>query len=132
MVDTAGMLIDLSHPITEGMVTYPGLPSPRITTHLTRDAAEEHYGPGIRFHIGVVELCTNTGTYLDVPFHRYDDGYDLAELDLERVAGVPGIVLRRGERTIELDGALEGCAGKAVLVRTDHSEIGRASCRERV
>jgi arylformamidase len=113
------MLIDLSHPITEGMVTYPGLPTPRISAYLDRDAAEEHYGAGVRFHIGVVELCTNTGTYLDVPFHRYDDGYDLAALDLARVAGVPGVVLR-GEATIEL-GALAECRDKAVLIRTDHS-----------
>lgn len=71
----------------------------------------------------MVSLCTNTGTYLDVPFHRYDDGYDLAALDLERVAGVPGVVLdRRGERTVDLAAAdLEGCAGKAVIVHTDHS-----------
>lgn len=114
---------DLSHPITEGMVTYPGLPTPRITTHLSRETAEEHYGPGIRFHIGIVELCTNTGTYLDVPFHRYDDGYDLAALDLERVAGVPGVVLdKRGQQVVELtDADLAGLAGHAVLIRTDHS-----------
>ena len=117
------MIFDLSHPITEGMVTYPGLPTPHIATHLGRDAAEEHYGPGIRFHIGVVSMCTNTGTYLDVPFHRYDDGYDLAALDLGRVAGVPGVVLDgRGERIVHLSAAdLVGRAGHAVLIRTDHS-----------
>ncbi len=116
-------LIDLSHPITEGMQTYPGLPVPIIGTHLSRDAAEEVYGPGIRFHIGLITICTNTGTYIDVPFHRYDDGHDLAALALERVANVPAVCLdRRGERAIELtDDDLHGLAGSAVLVRTDHS-----------
>ena len=60
-------LVDLSHRITHGMVTYPGLPTPSIGTHLSREAAEGIYGPGITFHIGLITMCTNTGTYLDVP-----------------------------------------------------------------
>ena len=117
-------LIDLSHRITDGMVTYPGLPVPIIATHLSRDSAEKVYGPGITFHIGVVTMCTNTGTYLDVPFHRYADGHDLAALPLERVAGVPAVCLdRRGIATIDLaPDELGRLAGHAVLVRTDHSE----------
>jgi kynurenine formamidase len=117
-------LIDLSHRITEGMVTYPGLPVPVVGTHLSREAAEQVYGPGITFHIGIVTMCTNTGTYLDVPFHRYADGHDLAGLPLWRVAGVPAVCLdRRGIETIDLaPDDLAGLAGHAVLVRTDHSE----------
>lgn len=106
------------------MVTYPGLPVPSVRDHLTREAAEEIYGPGITFQIGVVEMCTNTGTYLDTPFHRYADGHDLAGLALERVAGVPGVCLdRRGVTEIDLEAAdLGGLAGHAVLIRTGHSE----------
>jgi arylformamidase len=117
------VLVDLSHVITDGMVTYPGLPAPVIGTHLSREAAASIYAPGTTFHIGMIEICTNTGTYLDVPFHRYADGYDLSGLALERVAAVPGVVLdRRGVETIVLHPAeLEGLAGHAVLVRTDHS-----------
>jgi kynurenine formamidase len=120
---TGPVLIDLSHRIADGMITYPGLPAPEIGTHLSREAAEELYGPGITFHIGLLTLCTNTGTYIDVPFHRYADGHDLADLALEQVAGLPGIVLdRRGIETIEIaEGDLAGLAGHAVLVRTDHS-----------
>ena len=116
-------LVDLSHRITDGMVTYPGLPVPEIGTHLSREAAEDVYGPGITFHIGLVTMCTNTGTYLDVPFHRYADGHDLADLALERVARRPAVCLdRRGQTTIDLDaGELQDLAGSAVLVRTDHS-----------
>lgn len=116
-------LIDLSHRVTEGMVTYPGLPVPTIGTHLTREAAEEIYGPGVTFTIGMITMCTNTGTYIDVPFHRYADGHDLADLQLERVAGVPGVCIDRvGERSIDLDASeLVGLAGHAVLIRTDHS-----------
>ena len=115
--------IDLSHRITDGMDTYPGLPGPVIGTHLSREAAEEAYGPGVTFHIGMIEICTNTGTYLDVPFHRYADGHDLAELSLQRVAAVPAVCIdARGTTAIDLaDVDLGSLAGHAVLVRTDHS-----------
>jgi arylformamidase len=117
-------LVDLSHDITEGMETYPGLPTPVIGDHLTREAAIEVYGEGNTFHIGLVTMCTNTGTYLDVPFHRYADGHDLTGLPLERVADVPAVCLDlRGGRTVDLGtDDLEGLAGHAVLVRTDHSD----------
>jgi len=116
--------IDLSHEITDGMTTYPGLPEPEIGTHLSREAAEEIYGPGITFQIGLVTICTNTGTYLDVPFHRYADGHDLTGLALERVAAVPAVCLdRRGVQAIELGATdLNGLAGHAVLVHTGHAE----------
>ncbi len=116
--------IDLSHVITDGMVTYPGLPAPKIGSHLTREAAEEIYGPGITFQIGLITICTNTGTYLDVPFHRFADGHDLTGLALERVAAVPAACFDRvGEPSIDLTASeLEGLAGHAVLIRTDHSQ----------
>jgi len=115
--------VDLSHVIEDGMETYPGLPVPRVIDHLGRDAAEEIYGPGMTFHIGVVTVCTNTGTYLDVPFHRFADGHDLTGLALDRVADVEAVCLdRRGVSAIDLaDVDAATMAGKAVLVRTDHA-----------
>lgn len=114
--------VDLSHVITEGMETYPGLPVPIIQDHLSREAAEEIYGPGITFQIGLVTMCTNTGTYLDVPFHRFADGHDLTELALERVAAVPAVCIdATGVTAIDLaDVELDELAGHAVLIRTGH------------
>lgn len=86
-------LIDLSHDITEGMITYPGLPGPRTSSFLTRADSAAHYAEGTTFDIGMVELCTNTGTYLDTPFHRYADGHDLSGLDLARCADLPAVVI---------------------------------------
>lgn len=116
-------LIDLSHEIHDGMVTYPGVPAPRIGTYLSREASEALYQPGVTFHIGMITICTNTGTYIDVPFHRFADGYDLAQLPLARVAMVPGVCLdRRGIAAIDIaPDELHGRAGHAVLIRTDHS-----------
>ncbi len=116
--------IDLSHDITAGMVTYPGLPAPRIADHLSRRAAEQIYGPGLTFQIGMVTMCTNTGTYLDVPFHRFADGHDLTGLDLASVAAVEALCIDQvGVTAIDLaDVDLTDAAGRAVLIRTGHAE----------
>lgn len=81
-------VVDLSHPIRAGLVTYPGLPSPVIEPHLTRQASRAHYAPGTEFAMDVIRLIGNTGTYLDSPFHRYADGDDLAGLDLSTLVGL--------------------------------------------
>lgn len=121
MEDGAHHLVDLSHPISDGMITYPGLPGPELSDHVTRAAAEEHYGPGVTFHIGRISMVANTGTYVDSPFHRYAGGVDLAGLSLDRLADLDGVVIDRttGRRGVEVDD-LSGVevAGRAVLIRT--------------
>ena len=115
-------LVDLSHSITDGMSTYPGLPGPKIGEYLSRSASRRHYAPGVEFHIGAVEMVGNTGTYLDVPFHRYPDGYDLDGLALERIAGVPGVCLAGAGPALSL-GLVSGIEleGRAVLFATGWS-----------
>jgi kynurenine formamidase len=110
--------VDLTHPIRDGMVTYPGLPTPRFTTVLSREDSRERYAPGVEFHIGSAELCTNTGTYLDTPFHRYPDGYDLSQLPLERCALLPAVVVSTGGGPLNADALPDDLAGVAVLVHT--------------
>lgn len=115
--------IDLSHEVHDGMVTYPGLPAPRIGPVLTREASRDHYAPGTEFDISTIEMCSNTGTYLDTPFHRYPDGHDLAGLPLERCADLPAVVLdatRAGQEIREehLSGAVARLRGAALLVHT--------------
>ena len=121
--DSGRTFVDLSHSVTEGLQTYPGLPAPHIFEHLDREAAQAIYGPGVTFTIGMITICSNTGTYIDVPYHRFADGHDLTGLPLHRVASVPGICIDcRGINSIGpehvADRALAGCA---VLFRTDHS-----------
>jgi kynurenine formamidase len=91
-------LIDLSHEIEHGMVTYRGLPAPIIGDWLSRDASRARYAPGTTFQIGKIDLLANTGTYIDAPFHRYDGGKDVADYPLEAVADLPGTVIRATER----------------------------------
>src|ERR1700687_3872390 len=86
-----GTLIDLSHTVEHGLVTYKGLPAPIICDYLSREASRKLYAPGTEFQIGKIEMLANTGTYLDSPFHRYADGKDLSQLALEKLANLPAI-----------------------------------------
>ena len=121
-------LVDLSHVVTDGMVTYPGLPGPEVDAHLSHEASRAHYGEGTTFHIGRVRLVGNTGTYIDAPFHRYPDGDDVAGLPLELVAGLEGVLVeapeeaREGGRGVGPELVRErDVRGKAVLVETGWS-----------
>ena len=115
-------LVDLSHTVEHGMITYKGLPAPVISDHLSREMSREHYAEGTEFHIGRIEMVANTGTYLDSPFHRFETGRDLSELPLESLADLDGLVVNavaaRGRAVT--GAAFEGLdvRGKAVLVRT--------------
>ena len=114
-------LIDLSHTVEHGMITYKGLPAPIICDFLSRETSKKHYADGTTFHIGKIEMVANTGTYIDSPFHRYADGKDLSELTLESIANLESLVFRAdpGERAIG-PGLFSkaGVSGKAVLVHT--------------
>ncbi len=112
-------LVDLSHAVEQGTLTYPGLPAPTITDYLTRDESRRIYAEGTEFHIGRIEMVANTGTYVDAPFHRYAEGRDLADLPLESVADLPGVVVEaagRGTGAAAFAG-LE-VRGTAVLIHT--------------
>jgi arylformamidase len=118
-------VVDLSHPIRAGLITYPGLPAPVIEPHLTRADSRQKYPPGTEFAMDVITMIGNTGTYLDSPFHRYADGRDLAGLDLESLVGLRAEVFHLTEdwsperRGIGPD-ALAGreVRGAAVLLHT--------------
>jgi kynurenine formamidase len=118
-------IVDLSHPIRAGLVTYPGLPAPTITPHLTREDSRARYAPGTEFAMDVIHMIGNTGTYLDSPYHRYAAGPDLAGLDLSSLVGRRAEVFhledawdgsRRGIRSSTL--ADRDVRGAAVLLHT--------------
>jgi kynurenine formamidase len=114
--------IDLSHTVESGMITYKGLPAPLVRDHLSREQSRTVYQAGTEFQIGRIDMVANTGTYLDTPYHRYADGYDLAALPLERVSDIPGLVVRvLGSQSRAIDWqnfAATPVRGRAVLVHT--------------
>lgn len=118
----ARRLVDLSHVIEDGLVTYPGLPAPHVCDYLSREASREHYEAGTEFQIASIEMVANTGTYIDCPFHRYADGADLSQVGLPAFTDLEGIVVRAGHGN---DGAIDASffrnrelRGRAVLVHT--------------
>ena len=116
------MLVDVSHVVEHGMITYKGLPAPLVCDFLSREQSGAHYAPGTEFQIGKIEMVANTGTYLDSPFHRYANGKDLSELPLDRLANLEGVViaanLSKGRAVSRAAFKGHDLRGKAVLVRT--------------
>lgn len=114
-------LIEVSHVVEHGMATYKGLPAPMICNYLSREASKSHYVEGTTFHIGRIEMVANTGTYVDVPFHRYANGKDLAEFPLSSLAHLDGAVFHVLPQTRSIGRDLFGdrdLRGKAVLIHT--------------
>jgi len=119
------MLVDLSHTVEHGMVTYQGLPAPVISDFLSRQASRLRYARGTEFHIGRIDMVANTGTYLDAPAHRFAEGADVAAIELDQVADLPAVLIRTA-------GPIEPNAiqnldlrGKALLIHTGWSRHWR-------
>jgi len=114
--------VDLSHTIEHGLVTYKGLPAPVVCDYLSREASRERYAPGTEFQIGKIEMVTNTGTYIDCPFHRYADGKDLSETAIEAMTDLDAVVVRAPHDAGRAIGAGafrdREIRGRAVLVHT--------------
>lgn len=122
---TGRRVVDLTHRIRAGLVTYPGLPAPTIEPFLTREDSRARYAPGTEFAMDIITMVGNTGTYLDSPFHRYAKGPDLAGLDLSTMVDLPANVFhltdawapeRRGITATML--ADRDVRGTAVLLHT--------------
>jgi arylformamidase len=125
----SGRLVDLSHAIEDGMITYKGLPAPLICDFMSREASKKFYAEGTTFQIGKIEMVANTGTYLDGPFHRFEHGKDVAELHLSSLVDLEGVVVRvegmRG-RAVDRRAFLPvNVRGKAVLVHTGWAQNWR-------
>jgi len=114
--------VDLSHTIEHGLVTYKGLPAPIVCDYLSREASREKYAPGTEFQIGRIEMVTNTGTYLDCPFHRYANGKDLSEIAIAAMTDLDAIVVRAPHASAQAIGPEafrdKEIRGRAVLVHT--------------
>lgn len=88
------LLINLSHTIENGLITYKGLPAPIICDYLSRENSRKNYAEGTEFQIGKIEMESNTGTYIDCPFHRFEKGKDLSEVSLESFTDLEAVVVR--------------------------------------
>ena len=113
--------VDLSHTIFDGLITYKGLPAPLICDYMSREQSRANYDEGTTFQIGKIEMVTNTGTYIDCPFHRFEHGRDLSEVGLEQFADLEAITIdARGVMAVGPEFFVDKeIRNKAVLVFTD-------------
>ncbi|MFI6317059.1 cyclase family protein [Nonomuraea sp. NPDC050556] len=120
-------IVDLSHSISHEMLTHPWMPKPRVTEFISREQSASFLAPGVTFALTQVELCGNTGTYIDAPNQFHVDGADVAGLSLERMVDIPITVIRVPPEKLS-DGRSIGpevfkgfeLAGQAVLINTGH------------
>lgn len=115
-------LIDLSHTIEDGMITYKGVPAPLICDHLSREQSRQLYSEGTEFQIGKITMVANTGTYIDSPFHRFADGVDISGLSLSSLVDLDTVVVHATGMSgrgipAEAFGAVD-VNNKAVLIHT--------------
>ncbi len=120
------MMLDFSHAVEHGMITYKGLPAPLICDYLSREASRRLYEPETEFQIGKIEMVGNTGTYVDSPFHRYAEGNDLSQLPLESLANLDAVVIRAETQRVGAEAFRDiSLRGRAVLVHTGWSRHWR-------
>jgi kynurenine formamidase len=117
-----GRVIDLSHVVESGMTTHPGLPGPIVCDFLSRADSRSRYAEGVEFHIGRIDMVANTGTYIDSPFHRYENGDDISKLSLSSLVDMECVVVNVPFATTRVISAAAfanvDVRGKAVLVNT--------------
>ena len=120
------VLVDLSHTIENGLITYKGLPAPIICDYLSREDSQYLYEEGTSFQIGKIEMVTNTGTYIDCPFHRFADGKDLSQMALERFTDLEAVMIkipyRQTQEITESHFKNHNLAQQAVLINTGWAE----------
>ena len=76
---------DVTVPISEGMITYPGDPKIRIkqTRKLNENAA---------YNLRTLTLGSHTGTHVDAPLHLIENGQSVDDLPLEMLIGRARVV----------------------------------------
>lgn len=84
--------IDLTHLFEKDMSRFGNFPEPKISPFLKREESLKYYAKGCSFEITEVNFVTSLGTYLDAPFHRYEDGKDISALLLNELI-MPGILI---------------------------------------
>jgi kynurenine formamidase len=115
-------VIDLTQVLKDGMLVFPGDPSPAFTTA---------HGYDNGYFVSVVNICTHTGTHVDAPVHRLKGKKTLTDLGAELYIGwktlimdFPGMgkasILSRAE-CAPYENDIAGC--DAVLIRTGWGKL---------
>ncbi|GAB2046018.1 hypothetical protein AGATL06_25170 [Agathobaculum sp. TL06] len=126
--------VELSHIIRNGLVSYPGMPPVKISAYLTRDQCGGRFGGASAALLDQISMVNISGTYIDAPYHRYETGYKVCDIPLEKCFDLPTFVVDLGDSTDELRNPVFTQAdiaqalaqydlhGAAVLLRSGHDK----------
>lgn len=117
-MDDSREWIDISVPITAGMVTWPG--DPPVVIERVLDAAA-----GDDLTLSRLQTGLHAGTHVDAPLHFLPDGAGIDRMPIEAMIGpVRVIAIEAGER-IEVSHLRDECitSGERVLFKTRNSRL---------
>lgn len=122
--------VELNHYIVDGIVSYPGTPGVEITAWKDREEAAKTYGEGGASMLDQIKMLNISGTYIDAPYHRWDEGYRIGDIPLEKLFDLPAFVVHMSKEHNYFDKkdlveALEGedLKGAAVILHSGYDKL---------
>lgn len=126
--------VELNHVITNGLISYPGMPPVEISALYTREQCGNTFGGQSAALLDFIKMVNISGTYIDSPYHRFENGYKICDIPLEKCFNLPAFVVDLGLNTDEqgnpvfdvedMQKALdtEDIHGGAVLLHSGHDK----------
>lgn len=111
-----GPWIDLSIPVRNGMVHWPGDPE----FHIER---VKDFRAGDDLTLSHIDLCVHTGTHMDAPLHFLRDGQTIDQLPLDATVGEARVVEIRDAESVKVRDLEEAQIrpGERILFKTANS-----------
>jgi len=108
--------IDISVPVRNGMVHWPGDPAFHIERALDQDKGDVAT-------VSKITLGVHTGTHMDAPVHFIRNGRTIDQIPLDATVGRARVILIRDEKSIKREELLEHgiSAGERILFKTANS-----------
>lgn len=110
--------IDITVPVTAGMVVYKGDPPVEFSPASSTKSGDP-------YNLTALKLSTHSGTHIDAPHHFFSSGKTIDQIPLDTLIGPVRVVLMRGMKSITTDALqkadLEGVT--RVFFKTDHSYL---------
>lgn len=108
--------IDISIPLTDGMVHWPG--DPPVSIKRVKDMAG-----GATANLSMISMGTHSGTHVDAPLHFIDGGNGVDTMPLETLVGKARVIAIRDAESIKPEELKEHRIrrGERILLKTRNS-----------
>jgi kynurenine formamidase len=108
-------IIDLTHPLKHGQLNFPFDPKISVLVHNTIAS--------IGYNMTEISMASHQGTHLDAPYHFYDDGKTIEQMDLNHFVGEAHLV------DLAPGGHLEAKTELTVAMFEAHAAVFRPGAR---